>query len=464
MTAPGALDRVRRIHFVGIGGAGMCGIAELMLAAGHTVSGSDLADSAIVRRLRARGAAVRRGHAAAAVADADAVVVSSAIGESNVEVATARRRGIPVLRRAEMLAELMRFRYGIAVAGSHGKTTTAALATSIFEAAGLDPSFVIGATLAGSGSNGRLGTGRHLIAEADESDASLLCLPPMLAAITNVDRDHLETYGQDVDALRGTFAEFAARLPFYGTLVVCADDPAAMAVAAASARPQLSYGCRAPADVRATAIRGDAGFSTFEVSRPDAPPLLASVPLPGLHNVQNALAAIAIATDQGVADEAIVAGLERFAGVERRFCIASCVLDGKPFTLVDDYGHHPTEIASMIGALRRLWPDRRLAMVFQPHRYSRTRDLLAEFAAALCEVDALLLVEVYAASEQPIAGADGAALAAAVARRGRPKPLLADDPEQALRLLPDWLAADDVLVVQGAGDVDRVAAALREAA
>ncbi len=464
MMANAALQRARRVHFVGIGGAGMCGIAEVLLAAGHAVSGSDVAESATVRRLRALGAPVRRGHAAEAVADADALVVSSAIGDDNVEVASARARGIPVLRRAEMLAELMRFRYGIAIAGSHGKTTTAALVASIFDAAGLDPGFVIGATLAASGSNGRLGSGRHLIAEADESDASLLCLMPMLAVLTNVDRDHLETYDQDVDALGRTFADFAARLPFYGTLVVCADDPAAMAVAAHVARPRVTYGCCAAADVRATAVRGDAGFSTFEVSRPDAPPLLASVPLPGLHNVQNALAAIAVATDQGVPAPAIVAGLESFGGVERRFCIANCALGGKPFTLVDDYGHHPTEIAGMIEALRGLWPYRRLVMVFQPHRYTRTRDLLAEFAAVLSEVDALLLLEVYAASEPPIPGADGAALAAAVQRCGRLRPMLADTPEQALHLLPDWIAADDVLVVQGAGDVDRVATALREAA
>lgn len=464
MMDDAALDRLRRLHFVGIGGAGMCGIAEVLLAAGHLVSGSDMAESPIVQRLRALGAVVRRGHDAQAVVDADALVVSSAIAEDNVEVQRARALGIPVVRRAEMLAELMRFRYGVAIAGSHGKTTTAALAASIFDAAGLDPSFVIGGTLTVSGGNGRLGGGRHLIAEADESDASLLHLLPMLAVLTNVDRDHLQTYGQEMDALGRTFVDFAQRLPFYGTLVVCADDAAAMAVAADVDRPQLSYGCCAGADVYATAIEGDAGFSTFEVRRPDAPPLLASVPLPGRHNVLNALAAIAVATDQGIPDAAIVAGLESFQGVERRFGIASCALAGKSFTLVDDYGHHPTEIESMVESLRRLWPRRRLAMVFQPHRYTRTRDLLGEFAAVLSRVDALLLVDVYAASEAPIPGADGAALAAAVRRCGRLKPLLAARPADALAMLADWIAADDVLVVQGAGDVDQVAKALKEAA
>ena len=462
MPSPAARG-VRHVHFVGIGGAGMCGIAEVLLGQGYVVSGSDLVASSATRRLAGLGATVRRGHDAGAVAGADAVVVSSAIGDANVELAQARAAGIPVVARGEMLAELMRPRLGIAVAGSHGKTTTASLIAGIFEAAGLDPAFVIGALVNRAGANARLGNGRHFIAEADESDASFLYLQPTLAVITGIDRDHLDTYGQDFDVLKRSFVDFAHRMPFYGLALVCLDDPEAVNLLREIGRPTRTYGFTVGADYRATNVQIGAREWAFDALRPAAATLRVSVPLLGSHNVQNALAAVAVASQEGISDDAIVDGLASFQGVERRFAVADGVVAGKRVTLVDDYGHHPTEIARIIETARRVWPRRRLTMVYQPHRYTRTRDLLDEFAAVLADVDALLLVDVYAAGEGVIAGADGKALACAIRRRSGLRVPLAANPAEALARLPALVSADDVLVIQGAGDVGEMARAVRTA-
>ncbi|MCY3813666.1 MAG: UDP-N-acetylmuramate--L-alanine ligase [Gammaproteobacteria bacterium] len=451
---------VRSVHFVGIGGAGMCGIAEILLAQGFTVSGSDLQDSPVTRRLGALGVRVSRGHSAAAVGEVDVVVVSSAIREGNPEVAAARNAHVPVIGRGEMLAELMRGRFGIAVAGSHGKTTTACLVASVFEAAGCEPTYVIGGQVTSAGANGRLGTGRHMIAEADESDASLLFLKPVLAVITGVDRDHLDTYGQDFERLKTTFVDFAEQLPFYGCALIAADDPHARELAERISRPTRHYGFSPDAHYRASNVGVEAGRWTFDVTRPARDALRVSIPLPGNHNTLNALAAIAVATEEGVADDAIVAGLSECQGVERRFRVGRGFVDSKPVLIVDDYGHHPTEIAHVIDTVRHMWPGRRLAMVYQPHRFTRTRDLLAEFAAVLARADALLLVEVYGAGEDAIVGADSRALATAIRQRnGSDVPVVAT-PADAMAALPDWAAADDVLVIQGAGDVGELASAV----
>ena len=451
---------VRRLHFVGIGGAGMCGVAEILLARGYRVGGSDLVDTPVTRRLAVLGADVRRGHSTGAVAGADAVVVSSAIREDNVEVRAARQSGVPVVGRGEMLGELMRGHVGIAVAGSHGKTTTASLIASVFESAGLDPTFAIGGRVVSAGANARLGTGRHFIAEADESDASFLRLQPVLAVVTGVDEDHLDTYGQDFERMKDAFVAFAQGVPFYGCVLICADDPQAEGLAERIGRPTRSYGFSRRADYRASEVAVRCGRWTFDVARPGAETLRVAIPMPGRHNVRNALAAVAVAVEEGVADDAIVAGLADFKGVDRRFDVAHGVVGGKPVTVVDDYGHHPNEIAHIIDTVRSVWPGRRLAMVYQPHRFTRTRDLLAEFAAVLARTDALLIVDVYSAGEDAIDGADAPALAAAVRGLSGREVLLAATPAEALEQLPDWVAADDVLVIQGAGDVGDLGAAL----
>ena len=457
----GGMRGVRRAHFVGIGGAGMCGIAELLIDHGYAVTGSDLQRSGTTARLAARGAAVRHGHDAEAVAGADVVVVSSAVDVDNAEVAAAHRLRIPVVARAEMLGELMRRRQGIAVAGTHGKTTTASLIASVFQAGGLDPSYVIGAPLADHDANARLGTGTHLIAEADESDASFLHLAPIVSVITNIDRDHLDAYDQDFERLLDTFVEFAQRLPFYGVAVVCGDDRFAAGAVRRVGRPSRSYGLNEGVDYRAVEIAGGDGPWTFTALRPEREALRISLPLPGCHNVQNALAAIAVATEEGVADDGIVAGLEGFRGVSRRFATCTCRFAGKTLTLVDDYGHHPTEIENVVRTVRRIWPDRRMVMVYQPHRYSRTRDLYEDFVDVLSDSDELLIAEVYAAGELPIAGADGAALAGDVRMTDGRLPAFAPTPESALEHLRTVVADEDVVVVQGAGDIAWVAEALR---
>ena len=456
------MGRLRQLHLVGIGGAGMCGIAELLLAQGYVVSGSDLVRSPATERLARLGASVSYGHDERAVEGADAVVATSAVNAANVEVAAARRRGIPVVERGLMLAELMRYRQGIAIAGSHGKTTTASMVASIFEAAELSPSYVIGGEVTADGGNARLGSGAHLIAEADESDASFLHLRPVCSVITNLDRDHMATYGQDAGRLRQAFVDFANQLPFYGTAIVNADDRGAAGLIPDVARRTHTYGFAIDADCRAAKPRRlEPGRSVFDALRKERDDLPITVPISGCHNVQNALAAIAVATVEGIDDAAIVAGLARYRGVARRFAIAECEVAGRPCVLVDDYGHHPAELRRAIAAMRRLWPERRLVMVYQPHRYSRTRDLFDEFVAVLSLVDVLVLCEVYAASEASIDGADGLSLARAIGGRGTIEPQFAATPEQALDCLLGTVAEGDVVAIQGAGDIDQIAVALR---
>ena len=447
----------RMVHFIGVGGAGMCALAELLLADGRSVSGSDRIASPATRRLQTLGANVRLRHDAAAVERADAVVVSTAIEDANVELRRARQLRLPVLTRGELLSRLMRSRRGIAVAGSHGKTTTAGFVASVLRAGGLDPSFAIGGVVNDTGGNGHRGGGCQFVVEADESDASFLHLRPDLSVVTNIDRDHMDTYGQDFQRLQAAFAEFLDHLPLDGAAVLCADDPAAALLARGLDRRTLTYGFSSHADVRAVrSERNGGGAEELTVARPNAPRLAVVPPLPGCHNMRNALAAVAVATLEKVADDAIVEGLAGFGGVRRRFEVAERVLAGKRFTLVDDYGHHPTEIAGVVGTVRRRWRGRRLVMVYQPHRYTRLRDLRDDFARELAAVDALLLVDVYPAGEAAIAGVDGESLGRAVARRDAPTPPLFATPEAALEHLAQVVRDGDVVVTQGAGDIDRL--------
>jgi len=459
------MGRVRRIHFVGIGGAGMCGIAEVLINQGYDVSGSDVAASENTQRLTAKGAAVHIGHDASWVADADVVVISSAIGEDNPEVEAAHEARTPVIPRAEMLGELMRYRHGVAVAGTHGKTTTTSLITEIFRCAGLSPTFVIGGLLNSAGTNAELGVGRYLIAEADESDASFLHLQPMSAVITNIDRDHMATYGDDFGVLKDTFVEFVHRLPFYGAVALCIDDEEVLDIIPRLARPVLTYGLSEDAQFRAFDVRAQGTSWRFRVERGESGcPLDITLAVPGSHNVLNALAAIAIATEEGIDDRFIVQGLQGFAGVDRRFQVTAEIRAGeRSLIMVDDYGHHPTEVAAVIATARQVWPGKRLAMVYQPHRYTRTRDLFEDFVRVLSEVDALMLVEVYSAGEAAIAGADGKSLCRAIRQRGDLGPIYARDPAEALELLPNFCSGFDVLLVQGAGNVSQVSDRLRAA-
>ncbi|MEJ2602358.1 MAG: UDP-N-acetylmuramate--L-alanine ligase [Gammaproteobacteria bacterium] len=460
------IDRMRRvhcIHFVGIGGAGMGGIAEVLLNQGYEVRGSDLRANATTRRLESRGADVRIGHDPANVEGVDVVVISSAVTPDNPEVVAAQQRRCPVVQRAEMLGELMRFsRKSIAVAGTHGKTTTTSLIASVLAEGGLDPTFVIGGRLKSADANARLGAGDYLVAEADESDASFLHLQPMMAVITNIDADHMETYEGDVRRLRQSFVAFLHNLPFYGLAVVCADDEGVRSILPDVGRAAITYGTAEEADVRATDIRFDEAGSRFRVSRPGgAPALDVRLSLPGTHNVLNALAAIAIAQDLEVPDEAILTALARFEGIDRRFQVLGDVeTRAGTVTLVDDYGHHPTELAATLEAARGRWPSRRLVLVFQPHRYTRTRDLLDDFADVLSRVDALVLLEVYAAGENPIAGADGRAIARAVRSRGTVEPVFLDELDRLPDVLPGVLREGDVVLTMGAGDIGAEAAQL----
>ncbi|HEY6599298.1 MAG TPA: UDP-N-acetylmuramate--L-alanine ligase [Pseudomonadales bacterium] len=457
------MRRVRQIHFVGIGGSGMCGIAEVLLNQGYRISGSDVARSATVNRLVQLGASVALGHCADNVTGADVVVVSSAVGDDNPEVVAAHAARIPVVARAEMLGELMRYRHGIAVAGTHGKTTTTSLITSIFKAAELDPTFVIGGLLNSTGSNAQLGASRYLIAEADESDASFLHLQPMVAVVTNIDRDHLRTYGGDFSKLSQTFVEFVHRLPFYGVAVLCIDDPHVRAILDAVSRPMLTYGTSKDADFRATHVEVRGLAWKFRAERPAGhAPLDVVMNLAGAHNVLNALAAIAVATDEGVSDAAILAGLEAFSGVGRRFDVADGIqVGGKTVSVVDDYGHHPTEVAMVIETARKVWPQRRLVMIYQPHRYTRTHDLYDEFTQVLSTVDKLVLLDVYSAGEESIAGADSHALSQGIRARGAINPIYAADTAEAYDLLPQILEDGDVVLVQGAGNVNQLSKRLR---
>lgn len=452
------MRRVRHIHFVGIGGAGMSGIAEVLLNQGYSVSGSDLRGSEVTIRLARLGASIQIGHSEAHVQGKDVVVVSSAIVADNPEVVAAHNLRIPVVPRAEMLGELMRYRHGIAIAGTHGKTTTTSLITSIFEAAGLDPTFVIGGLLNSAGTNARLGAGRYLIAEADESDASFLYLKPMIAVVTNIDRDHMGTYDDDFETLQGAFIEFIHRLPFYGAVVLCGDDPHVKEILPQVSRPMLTYGFAEDCDYRAVDLRVGEHRWEFTVQRPAGHgPLNISLGIPGRHNVHNALAAVSVATDEGIDDEAIVQGLAQFDGVGRRFSVFEGASVGeRAVTLVDDYGHHPTEVCAVISTVRSVWPKRRLVMVYQPHRYTRTRDLYDDFVKVLSEVDVLVLVDTYAAGEQPIAGADGKSLCQGIRQRAAVNPVFARDPGEALVVLGELTQTDDVVVVQGAGNVNQI--------
>jgi len=461
--------KVKNIHFVGIGGAGMSGIAEVLLNLGYAVSGSDLAEGNATRRLAGLGALVRIGHAAEHVSSADVVVISSAVRADNPEVVAARARHVPVVPRALMLAELMRLKQGIAVAGTHGKTTTTSLVASILAEGGLDPTFVIGGRLESAGTHARLGAGEFIVAEADESDASFLHLQPVISVVTNIDADHMETYGHSLDRLRQAFVDFVERLPFYGVAVLCNDDVNVRAIMPRLTKAVVTYGLGEGADVRGIAVTAAAGAMNFRVQRKNGrrlPDLDIRLNLAGVHNVLNALAAIAVGTEVGVADERIVKALGEFKGVGRRFQRygALPLPGGGSFELIDDYGHHPVEMAATIAAARGAFPGRRLVLAFQPHRYTRTRDCFEDFSRVLSSVDALLLTEVYAAGEAPIVAADGRALSRAVRVLGKVEPVFV---EQVAELPAAILAAvrdGDVVLAMGAGSIGAVAGRLQQQA
>jgi len=450
--------KVRHIHFVGIGGSGMSGIAEVLANLGYQVSGSDLSENSATRRLAGLGVKVAHGHKSQHVNGADAVVVSTAVQADNPEVVAARENRIPVVPRALMLAELMRLKQGVAIAGTHGKTTTTSLVASVLAEAGLDPTFVIGGRLNAAGSNARLGAGDFIVVEADESDASFLHLQPVIAVVTNIDADHMDTYQQDFARLKQAFVQFLQNLPFYGAAVLCTDDAHVRAILPEVTKPVLTYGTGADAMVRGEAIEHDGGRMRFRALRKDAKPLDVVLNLPGRHNVLNALAAIAVGTEIGVKDAAIQKALGEFHGVGRRFQNYG-EIDGK-FTLIDDYGHHPAEMAATIEAARGAFPGRRIVLAFQPHRFTRTRDLFEDFVRVLSSVDVLLLAEVYAAGEAPIVAADGRSLARAIRLAGKVEPLFVED----IAAMPDTIrrAAEDrdVVITMGAGSIGGVAALL----
>jgi UDP-N-acetylmuramate--alanine ligase len=453
------MGRVRHIHMVGIGGAGMSGIAEVLHNLGYQVSGSDLRESATTRQLQSMGIRVLLGHDARHVNGSDVIVISSAVPDDNPEVRAARSQRIPVVPRAEMLAEIMRFRHGIAVAGTHGKTTTTSLVASLLAEGGLDPTYVIGGRLNSSGTHARLGGSRYLVAEADESDASFLHLQPVTAVVTNIDSDHLGTYGGSYESLAEVFLEFLHHLPFYGLAVLCMDDPGVRALLPRVAKPVLTYGIDHASDFMARDIRVAGRQMEFTVDRHgERGWLTARLNLPGRHNVLNALAAVAVADELGVAREHIRAGLESFQGIGRR-CefLGDLVINGQRVLLVDDYAHHPTEIAATLGAVRAACPGRRLVAVFQPHRYTRTRDLFEDFAGVLASADALILLEVYPAGEAPIAGADGRSLCRAIRLRGHVEPVFATRRGEIPDLLAGMAKEGDVIVVLGAGDIGALA-------
>ncbi len=455
----GADGQPSRVHFVGIGGTGMSGIAEVMSTLGYRVSGSDMADNAVTRRLQSLGITVHRQHIASNVLGADCVVVSSAIKADNAELMEARSQRIPVVPRAEMLAELMRFKRGIAVAGTHGKTTTTSLTASVLGEGGVDPTFVIGGQLLAAGANARLGTGDWLVAEADESDGSFLRLNPQVAVITNIDADHLENYGGEFAQVQAAFEEFMHRLPFYGLAVLCIDDAEVAALADKTPRHVMTYGTHPEADVRAEDVRQQGPNMHFVLCLPDATHTPVELALPGHHNVLNALAASAVGWQLGVEPDAIARALKGFAGIGRRFNLLGelATPGGARVQVVDDYGHHPKELEAVFAAARGGWPERRLVVAFQPHRYSRTRDLFDEFAAVLSSVDALVLTEVYPAGEAPIMGADAKSLARAIRARGRIDPVVVAAAGDLSALLPDVLEDGDLLLVMGAGDIGHVA-------
>ena len=457
--------KVKRIHFVGVGGAGMSGIAEVLVNLGFTVSGSDLSESLAVRRLRSLGASVVIGHASENVANADAVVTSTAVRHDNPEVIAARARQIPVVPRAQMLAELMRLKQGIAIAGTHGKTTTTSLVTSILAEGGMDPTFVIGGKLNAAGANARLGKGEFLVAEADESDASFLLLNPVLSVVTNIDADHMDTYGHDFARLKQAFVDFLQHLPFYGVAVLCEDDPHVRSIMPLVSKQIVRFGLSATANIRAENVRAEQGAMLFDAVRVNGSTsrLPIRLNLPGMHNVLNALAAIAVATEVQVADDAIIKALADFKGVGRRFQrygeVALTGEDGATrgsFTLVDDYGHHPVEMAATIEAARGAFPGRRLMLAFQPHRYSRTRDCFEDFVKVLSTVDALLLSEVYAAGEQPVVAADGRSLARALRVVGKVEPVFVEDIDEMPAAILSAAQDGDVVITMGAGSIGSI--------
>ncbi len=458
------MGRIKCIHFVGIGGVGMGGIAEVLINLGYDVTGSDIHENAVTRHLSQLGADITFGHAAENIRNCDVVVISSAIAGNNPEVMAAHERRIPVVPRAEMLAELMRFRYGIAVAGTHGKTTTTSLVASVLAEGGVDPTFVIGGRLNSAGTHARLGAGRYLVAEADESDASFMHLQPMMAVVTNIDADHMETYGGDFEKLRQTFLEFLHHLPFYGLAVVCIDDAEIRQLVPQIIRPVITYGLSEDADVRATNISQRANQTHFTVVHRDAAESIDVIlNMPGLHNVLNALAAIAVAGEIGIASENIASALGKFEGIGRRFQIYGEYKFKQTHVLhVDDYGHHPREVEATISAIRAGWPGRRLVVAFQPHRYTRTRDLFEDFTRVLSEVDTLVLLEVYPAGEAPIPGADGRSLARAIRVRGQVEPVFVESIEELPEVLTGVLEDQDILLTLGAGNIGIAAAQLEQ--
>tara|TARA_Y100000389_G_scaffold202349_1_gene247363 strand:+ start:1863 stop:3290 length:1428 start_codon:yes stop_codon:yes gene_type:complete len=456
------MRRINCVHFIGIGGSGMSGIAEVMLNLGYEVQGSDLKPSKQTQRLEKLGAHIFFGHDFENVKNANAVVVSSAIDDENPEIIFAKKQLMPVVSRAEMLAELMRFRYSIAVAGTHGKTTTTSLISSILAEGGLDPTFVIGGRLKSADANARLGQGDYLVAEADESDASFVHLKPMLAVVTNIDADHMATYDGDIEKLKNSFIKFLRNLPFYGLAVVCIDDPGVRNIVSDVGRTVISYGIHENADVRAINITFNASTSEFDVIKRSSKNILhIKLHLPGMHNVRNALAAIAVADELEVNNNAVVKSLREFEGIDRRFqCIGDIQIKSGTVMLVDDYGHHPTEIAATLSAAKSGWPEKRIVLVFQPHRYSRTRDLMDDFARILSDADMLILLDVYAAGEEPISGADGRALARAVRTRASIEPIFVESFDDLQMILLDVLEDGDLLLTMGAGDISNLASEL----
>ncbi|MBK1887056.1 UDP-N-acetylmuramate--L-alanine ligase [Marinobacter sp. DY40_1A1] len=454
------MRRIRHIHFVGIGGAGMSGIAEVLKNQGYDVSGSDIKQGVVTDRLKAMGIEIHIGHREENSAKADVVVVSSAVASDNPEMVSARSRRVPIVPRAEMLAEIMRYRHGIAVAGTHGKTTTTSLIASVLGEAGLDPTFVIGGKLNSAGTNAKLGGSRYLVAEADESDASFLHLTPTVSVVTNIEADHMDTYDGDVEKLKQTFVDFLHNLPFYGLAVMCVDDPYVNEIIPRISRAIITYGIsNQDADYRAENIVSDGLRTHFVVKRPGGrSDLTVELKMPGRHNVLNALAVIAVATDDGIADEAICRGLAAFAGVGRRFQVyGDYKIPKGTITLVDDYGHHPTEVEAVIRAAQGAWPGRRIVMLYQPHRFSRTRDLYEDFVRVLSEVDGLLLMDVYSAGETAVPGADSRALCRSIRQRGKIEPLFVEDNREIEGLLSNVLQDGDLLITQGAGDIGGIA-------
>lgn len=450
------MRKLQIIHFIGIGGAGMGGIAEVLLNEGYQVTGSDINQNTVVNRLVSLGANVSIGHRAENVENASVVVVSSAIDETNAEIKAAREKRIPVVRRAEMLAELMRFRFGIAIAGTHGKTTTTSLIASIFAEAQLDPTFIIGGLLNSAGTNARLGKSRYLIAEADESDASFLHLQPMISVVTNIEADHMETYGGDFEQMKKTYLEFLHNLPFYGLATMCGDDPVIQEVLPMVGRRIVTYGFDESNDYVISDFEQHQTKSKFTV-RFNGTTLNVSLNLPGVHNALNATAAMAVAHEEGISDDYIVRAMEKFEGIGRRFQQYGEFETGRgTVSLMDDYGHHPTEVAATIKAVRAAWPEKRLVMCYQPHRYTRTRDLYDDFTKVLSQVDCLLLLEVYAAGEKPISGADSRSLANSIRRRNQVDPIFVADPAELPAELANVIQDGDVVITQGAGNINSV--------